>query len=120
MINSGKLRGVKAGQGGSKQKSECFSGCQSCNIRFIELMADTAEKHHVTRALHYLMVALVVVPLVYILSSGPAIILVVKAPKLRDPVRAVYWPMLWLHDHTSLKTTMDPYLAFWEKTARRF
>ena len=83
-------------------------------------MADSAEKHPVTRALHHLMVALVVVPLIYILGVGPAIVIVVKAPKLRDPVRAVYAPMLWLHEHTSLKATMDPYLAFWEKTARRF
>jgi hypothetical protein len=89
-------------------------------MRFIEPMADSAEKHHVTRALHHLMVALVVVPLIYILGVGPAIVIVVKAPKLRDPVRAVYAPMLWLHEHTSLKATMDPYLAFWEKTARRF
>ncbi len=87
---------------------------------FIEPMAESVEKHHVTRALHHLMVGLVVVPLIYILGVGPAIVIVVKAPKLRDPVRAVYAPMLWLHEHTSLKATMDPYLAFWEKTARRF
>ena len=83
-------------------------------------MADTAEKHHLTRTLYHLTVVLVVVPLIYILSAGPAIVIVVKVPKLRDPVRAIYAPMLWLHEHTSLKTMMDPYLAFWEKTARRF
>jgi len=58
-------------------------------------------------------------PLIYLLSVGPAVVIVVKVPKLRNPVRAVYAPMIWLHDHTSLKKTMDSYLGFWEQAAHR-
>jgi hypothetical protein len=86
---------------------------------FIEAMADSAEKNHLIRAFHHFTVAVVVLPLIYLLSVGPAVVVVVKAPRLRDPVRAVYAPMIWLHDHTSLKKTMDSYLGFWEQTAHR-
>lgn len=88
-------------------------------MQFISTMADDPEKNRLTRALHHIIVVLVVVPSIYILSVGPAIILVVKVPKLREPVHAVYAPMIWLHDHTFLKKTMAPYLSFWETAARR-
>jgi len=82
-------------------------------------MSDPAEKGHLTRILHHITVAAVVLPLIYLLSVGPAVVIVVKVPKLRNPVRAVYAPMIWLHDHTSLKKTMDSYLGFWEQAAHR-
>jgi hypothetical protein len=61
-------------------------------MQFISTMADDPEKNRLTRALHHIIVVLVVVPSIYILSVGPAIILVVKVPKLREPVHAVYAP----------------------------
>jgi hypothetical protein len=88
-------------------------------MQFIRGMADDPEKNRSIRVLHHIVVALIVLPLIYILSVGPAIFLVVKVPKLRQPVHTVYAPMIWLHDHTFLKKTMDPYLAFWESAARR-
>ena len=67
--------------------------------------------------MHGVGIALIVLPLIYLLSVGPAVIIVVKVPSLRGPIHAVYAPMIWLHDHTSLKKHMDTYLAFWERTA---
>jgi hypothetical protein len=83
-------------------------------------MADAAQKSRLTRFIHHVVVMMIILPVIYILSVGPAILIVVKFPKLRAPIHAVYAPMIWLHDHTDLKKTMDPYLAFWETAAHRF
>jgi hypothetical protein len=82
-------------------------------------VAGAPEKNLLTRAVHHLVVAMVLLPFIYILSAGPAIVIVVKIPKLRAPIHTVYAPMIWLHDHTGLKNIMAPYLAFWETAARR-
>lgn len=88
-------------------------------MEFIDVMANQTESGGMARTFHYVIAVVIGLPLIYILSVGPAIVIVVKVPKLREPVHTVYAPMIWLHDHTSLKQTMDPYLAFWETTARR-
>jgi hypothetical protein len=86
---------------------------------FIDVMADTVEANRFNRMFYHIATVLVGLPLIYFLSVGPAVVIVVKAPKLRDQVRSIYAPMIWLHDQTRLKDTMDHYLGFWEQTARR-
>ena len=83
-------------------------------------MAEAAPKSRLTRIVHHVVVMMIILPIIYVLSVGPAIFIVVKFPKMRAPIHAVYAPMIWLHDHTDLKKIMAPYLAFWESAARRF
>jgi hypothetical protein len=88
-------------------------------MRFIDDMANNTETNTLSRAFYYVTSIVVGLPLIYLLSVGPAVVIVVKAPKIRNQVRAIYTPMIWLHDHTSLKKPMDRYLGFWEQTARQ-
>lgn len=88
-------------------------------MRFIVNMAQRSDTSHLSRVVHYVTAIVIGLPIIYFLSVGPAVVIVVKAPSLRTPVRAIYTPVIWLHDHTSLKKTMDSYLGFWEKTARQ-
>ena len=82
-------------------------------------MAANADTSSLSRALHHVIVVLIVLPLIYFLSVAPAMVIVVKVPKLREPVRAVYAPVIWLHDHKFLTRQMDLYLGFWQRTARQ-
>ncbi len=88
-------------------------------MRFIDVMADIAGKSGLSRAIHYVIMMTVGLPLIYFLSVGPAVVIVVKVPSLRNPVRAIYTPIIWLHDRKFLYRQMDFYLGFWEKTARQ-
>lgn len=53
------------------------------------------------------------VPLCYVLSLGP----VAKAIDLlgvsREPAKAFYAPVIWLHDHTPLRRPLELYLSAW-------
>jgi hypothetical protein len=82
-------------------------------------MAENANTSRSNSILYYVIVLPVGLLLIYLLSVGPAVVIVVKAPKYRNQVRAIYTPMIWLHSHTPLGKPMDRYLDFWERTARR-
>jgi lipid-A-disaccharide synthase-like uncharacterized protein len=87
---------------------------------FIYYVASQPANNKASRAFHYVLILMTGLPLVYFLSVGPAVILVVKVPSLRNEVRAIYAPVIWLHDQNpALKKTVDEYLAFWEVTARQ-
>ena len=58
------------------------------------------------------------IPLLYILSCGPAIYLIEKTHANSDIFEKVYTPLIWLHDHTPLKEPLEAYAQFWENLAR--
>lgn len=55
---------------------------------------------------------LLVSPLLYVLSIGPAGWLE-KAGYLPRSVRSVYVPVVWLHDHTPLEKPLEWYGELW-------
>ena len=52
--------------------------------------------------------------LLYVLSIGPAALYAAKTGT-KNAVRRVYAPVIWLHDHTALKTSLEKYVELWEK-----
>lgn len=65
---------------------------------------------------------LVVVPMIYVLSIGPVGYLAQQfslPPSMKGPFLAFYGPVIWLHDHTSLKGPIERYSEWWGRLARR-
>ncbi len=55
--------------------------------------------------------ALVLLPLLYTLSIGPVAFVCEKLGVPKEPMRAFYRPVVWLHDHTPLKRPLEWYLS---------
>ncbi|MBI5773769.1 MAG: hypothetical protein HZA89_08510 [Verrucomicrobia bacterium] len=49
----------------------------------------------------------------YVLSVGPALVLVHKIPSSQPIVDAVYYPVVWLYKNTPLKEPLNAYGGFW-------
>ncbi len=65
---------------------------------------------------------LVALPLLYTLSIGPFAFILNKYPSLAPMEKyagAFYAPVLWLHDHTSLKQPIASYTQWWVRLARK-
>ncbi|MEZ5384746.1 MAG: hypothetical protein R3F13_04450 [Prosthecobacter sp.] len=65
---------------------------------------------------------LVVLPLAYLLSIGPAVYFMKKlhaSSAVSDTMGVVYAPVLWLYDNTSLHKPLDRYANWWEELADR-
>lgn len=57
---------------------------------------------------------IIALPLIYILSIGPVGALTKKSsPPTMQKVRMVYYPVIWLHDHTPLKKPLEIYANAW-------
>lgn len=54
-----------------------------------------------------------VLPLLYVFSIGPVAKTVDLLGLPREPAKAFYAPVIWLHDHTPLKKPLEWYLAVW-------
>jgi hypothetical protein len=55
-----------------------------------------------------------IAPLLYLLSLGPVVALTKnKPPSTQNIVRAVYFPLIWLHNHTPLKKPIEAYARLW-------
>jgi hypothetical protein len=61
-----------------------------------------------------LVVAFVLLPLLYVLSVGPAILVAKAIPSAEGFLQVIYWPLLLLHEYEPAKTVLDWYVAFWE------
>ncbi len=63
----------------------------------------------------YLMVIAIAItlPLLYVLSFGPAIAVVQKHPKCVPAFQEFYLPVIWLEEHTALRRPLDFYCRFW-------
>ena len=49
----------------------------------------------------------------YIVSVGPAIVIVHRFPQIEGMFDAVYFPLNWLFDHTRFRAPLEWYAAFW-------
>jgi hypothetical protein len=64
------------------------------------------------RYLEYAGLALVI-PLLYLLSIGPAIKYLSGTP-FTDTLEILYAPVIWLHENTLLKEPLEEYVKLWE------
>ncbi|MBI3463355.1 MAG: hypothetical protein HY000_09890 [Planctomycetes bacterium] len=51
----------------------------------------------------------------YIVSLGPAIVLSSFWRATENALQRIYTPLIWLHEHTSLKEPLEWYASFWER-----
>jgi hypothetical protein len=76
-------------------------------------MADENDKSNFSRVWAMIALSVVALPLLYVLSVGPAGIVTHKFPQLGPPATVFYQPLIWLHDHTFLKGPLEAYVNFW-------
>ncbi len=74
------------------------------------------ERSEKSGSLWWLLVA--VVPLLYVLSCGPAIYVFEKTHANPDLFEKIYGPLIWLHDRTPMKKPLEVYAQFWDDLAR--
>jgi len=55
----------------------------------------------------------IVVPVLYVLSIGPAAGLARRFGVAKGPLTTLYAPVIWLHDHTPLKRPLEWYVDLW-------
>jgi hypothetical protein len=53
------------------------------------------------------------VPCLYVLSMGPVVAVAGKNQDNVPTIRAVYGPVIWLHEHTPLKKPLETYAKMW-------
>jgi hypothetical protein len=63
----------------------------------------------------WIALALVLAPVLYTLSVGPAAYLVGRAGKGEGTVQVIYAPLIWLHENTQLRKPLDWYVGPWER-----
>jgi hypothetical protein len=68
---------------------------------------------------YWLAVALVLAPVLYTLSAGPAVYLVERTGTGDDAARVVYAPLEWLAENTPLRGLLVWYIDLWEGMAVR-
>ena len=63
------------------------------------------------------LVIVLLLPVLYVLSIGPATVVIVATgenDELIAVARTVYYPVIWLHDHTPLADPIEWYVELWE------
>ena len=80
-------------------------------------MADGQENNHSSRMAALVTAAVVGLPLIYILSVGPAVEIDRKVPLLRGAIETFYSPVVWLDTHTFMRKPLDSYAGFWRHIA---
>jgi hypothetical protein len=60
-------------------------------------------------------VSAMLLPLLYVLSIGPVVAIAerTKSTESLKLLKAVYAPVIWLHDHTILKKPLEAYVELW-------
>lgn len=76
--------------------------------------ADVAEAQH-SGSVFAVMAILVVLclPILYVLSLGPAILLMRHGWLDDSSVEIAYLPLTWLHEHTPLRQPLEWYASLW-------
>jgi hypothetical protein len=67
----------------------------------------------------WIALALVLAPVLYMLSAGPAVYLVERTGTGDDAARIVYAPLIWLAENTPLRGPLVWYIDLWEGKAAR-
>ena len=78
-------------------------------------MDDHAEQQPRSRVVAYIVITAVLLPLLYILSIGPAIVIVREFPSLEGPGNVIYQPIIWLDKNTFMKGPLEKYAEFWNR-----
>jgi hypothetical protein len=55
----------------------------------------------------------VLLPVLYVFSTGPVSALLGVTGMDPEPIRKLYWPLIWLHDNTALKTPLEKWVDLW-------
>jgi hypothetical protein len=76
-------------------------------------MDDPANAEDKTGSSHWPATALCLLPLIYVLSVGPAVC-ATQHGLISEPVLDIYAPLGWLARHTPLQEPLELYLEFWE------
>ena len=63
----------------------------------------------------WIALALMLAPVLYVLSVGPAAYLVARAGKGERTVQVIYAPLIWLHENTPLRKPLEWYVGPWER-----
>lgn len=58
---------------------------------------------------------LLAVPVLYVLSAGPAALIVDRTGSGEEVAEVVYAPLIWLERNTVLKEPPDAYVDFWKR-----
>ena len=60
-----------------------------------------------------ILIAVVLIPLLYVLSIGPAVMLVNKTKISSKPFEVFYAPVIWVAENTSLEKPLNRYAEWW-------
>lgn len=85
-------------------------------------MNDGADNSRSSPSSSAIVAVVVLLPLIYALSFGPAAFVFNKYSALKpmeNAALAFYAPLFWLHENTSLKQPLQSYLEWWERLARK-
>jgi len=61
-----------------------------------------------------IVLALLLLPVLYVLSIGPALWIVESTGSGRGAAEVVFMPLTWLHEHTPLRAPLDWYMDLWD------
>jgi len=59
------------------------------------------------------MLAIVIAILLYLLSFAPVMRVIGRRTAMGPAVETFYMPIIWLHSHTPLKSTIEAYARLW-------
>ena len=65
------------------------------------------EEHNQMSNRSGIVAMVIVLPIVYVLSLGPVVLIAKKHDYNGDAIKRVYAPVVWLHDHTFLKKSLS-------------
>jgi hypothetical protein len=65
------------------------------------------------RGFAMVMAVAIAVPLLYVLSIGPAEVICMKHPKCGSTLHVFYLPVNWLYFHTAFGKPLDWYIRLW-------
>jgi hypothetical protein len=59
-------------------------------------------------------VGVLLLPVLYVLSLGPAVMIVDRTGMGEDFAKIFYYPLIWLHENTPLAGPLEWYVSLWE------
>jgi hypothetical protein len=79
-----------------------------------------ADETHKRSGLRWAIILAALLPLVYVLSLGPASYVVTRRGKGMHGVRTAYAPLFWVYQRfTLVRSPLEWYVDFWEDMAAR-
>lgn len=78
---------------------------------------DQEKPHSLRRFVARMVCTLLALPLLYILSAGPAVYFVIRFEKDGSLWEEIYAPALWLIGVSHLEPPMEAYLNWWSQIA---